>query len=100
VKLCVAEIKSAEFLENSKKLIKFIVNDGHNQHRQILSGIRKWYPEPEKLLGKKVIIVTNLAPKKMAGTVSEGMILAGENTNGDVTLTILPDKLEPGAKIS
>lgn len=100
VKLCVAEIKSAEFLENSKKLIKFIVNDGHNQHRQILSGIRKWYPEPEKLLGKKVIIVTNLAPKKMAGTVSEGMILAGENTNGDVILTILPDKLEPGAQIS
>lgn len=100
VKLCVAEIKSAEFLENSKKLIKFIVNDGHNQHRQILSGIRKWYPEPEQLVGKKIIIVTNLAPKKMAGTISEGMILAGENSNGDVVLSLLPDELEPGAEIS
>lgn len=100
VKMVVAEIKEAEFLPNSEKLIKFILDDGHNHHRQILSGIRKWYPEPEKLIGKKVIIVANLAARKMAGSQSEGMILAGENGDGNVVLTLMPDVLEPGAEIS
>jgi methionyl-tRNA synthetase len=100
VKMIVAQVKSAEFLPNSEKLIKFILDDGHNHHRQILSGIRKWYPEPEKLIGKNVIIVSNLATRKMAGSKSEGMILAGENEDGNVIVTILPDELEPGAVIS
>lgn len=100
VKMLVAKIRSAEFLPNSEKLIKFILDDGHNHHRQILSGIRKWYPEPEKLVGKNVIIVSNLATRKMAGSKSEGMILAGENEDGNVVVTILPDELEPGAVIS
>ncbi|BDR58435.1 methionine--tRNA ligase [Xylocopilactobacillus apicola] len=100
VKMIVAQVKSAEFLSGSKKLIKFIVDDGKNHERQILSGIRPWYPEPEVLVGKKLIIAANLAPRKMAGSISDGMILAGENSDGNVVVTTLPDILESGAEIS
>ena len=59
---------------------------------QILSGIAQWYPEPEKLIGKKVIAVTNLQPRKMRGEISQGMLLSAEF--GDtVQLITVPDDL-------
>ncbi|GAO99266.1 methionine--tRNA ligase [Fructobacillus ficulneus] len=98
VEILAAKITGAELVEKSKKLIKFTLDDGSAKPRQILSGIRQWYPEPEVLLGKTVAIVANMAPRKMAGEMSEGMILSAEK-HDIVTVTILPDSIEPGSGI-
>ncbi|CAK1238283.1 Methionyl-tRNA synthetase (MetG) [Fructobacillus cardui] len=98
VEILAAKITAAEFVEKSKKLIKFTLDDGSDKSRQILSGIRQWYPEPEVLLGKTVAIVANMAPRKMAGELSEGMILSAEK-NGIVTVSVLPEVIEPGSGI-
>ena len=58
--------------------MKFRLNAGDEGDRQILSGIAQWYPNPEELVGKKVIAVTNLKPRKMRGEVSQGMLLSAE----------------------
>ena len=78
------ELRSAQILEcekvpKAKKLLKLKVDLGYEQ-RQVVSGIAKWYA-PEDIIGKKVILVANLAPAKLCGIESEGMILAsGEET--------------------
>ena len=70
-----------------------------NETRSVVSGIAKHYT-PEEMVGKKVVFVTNLAPRKVCGILSEGMILACEDENG-VTSLIVPDKaeVESGAKL-
>jgi methionyl-tRNA synthetase len=73
------ELRSAQILEcervpKAKKLLKLIVDLGYEK-RQIVSGIAKFY-EPEQLIGKKVIVIANLAPAKLCGVESEGMLLA------------------------
>lgn len=98
IQLVAAKIIAAELLPKSEKLIKFTLDDGSGNDRQILSGIRQWYPEPEVLLGKMVVIVANMKPRKMAGELSQGMILSAEK-NDIVTVTILPDSIEPGSGI-
>ncbi|MBS9338611.1 methionine--tRNA ligase [Fructobacillus sp. M2-14] len=98
VEILAAKITAAELLPKSKKLVKFTLDDGSEKPRQILSGIRKWYPEPEVLVGKTVAIVANMAPRKMAGELSEGMVLSAEK-NGIVTVTVLPEAVEPGSGI-
>ena len=76
----------------SSKLLKFTLNAGALGRRTIFSGIRQAYPEPEKLIGKEVVFVANLAPRKMSVGVSEGMILyAGEpGTAGGVLVPAAP----------
>lgn len=98
VEILAAKITAAELLPKSKKLVKFTLDDGSEKPRQILSGIRQWYPEPEVLVGKTVAIVANMAPRKMAGELSEGMVLSAEK-NGIVTVTVLPETVEPGSGI-
>ncbi|WP_340852687.1 methionine--tRNA ligase [Ligilactobacillus salivarius] len=78
VELKVAEIKEVSKVEGADKLLKFRLNAGDEGDRQILSGIAQWYPNPEELVGKKVIAVTNLKPRKMRGEVSQGMLLSAE----------------------
>lgn len=78
VELKVAEIKEVSKVEGADKLLKFRLNAGDESDRQILSGIAQWYPNPEELVGKKVIAVTNLKPRKMRGEVSQGMLLSAE----------------------
>ena len=73
VELKVAEIKEVSKVEGADKLLKFRLDAGDEGDRQILSGIAQWYPNPEELVGKKVIAVTNLKPRKMRGEVSQGM---------------------------
>lgn len=99
VQMVAVKLLKGEIVENSEKLIKWTVDDGSSTNRQILSGIRQWYPDPEKLVGKMVIAVINLSPRKMAGELSQGMILAAENDQQDVILTFLPDQVQPGAII-
>ncbi len=96
VSLSVAEITACEKLEKSKKLLKLQVNSVSGP-RQIVSGIAPWYT-PESLVGKKVIIVDNLKPAKLCGELSEGMILAGDNADGNVKV-LFADELDTGAKI-
>ena len=84
--LRVGTVESCEIVPKSTKLLKFVLDAGSLGKRTIFSGIRAAYPEPEKLVGKEVVFVANLAPRKMSVGVSEGMILfAGEpGVNGGV----------------
>ena len=93
----VGEIISCEVVPKSKKLLCSQVRIG-SQVRQILSGIKAWYT-PEEMVGKKVMVVTNLKPAKLAGMLSEGMILCAEDAEGNVVL-MQPEKDVPaGAEI-
>lgn len=87
----VGEILSCEAVPKSKKLLCSQVKIG-SQVRQILSGIKAWY-SPEEMVGKKVMVVTNLKPAKLAGMVSEGMILCAEDADGNLSL-MTPEKKE------
>ncbi len=80
----VGEIVDCKAVEKSKKLLCSQVKIG-NETRQILSGIRKYY-SPEEMVGKKVMVITNLAPRKMAGMESQGMILCAEGPDGKLAL--------------
>lgn len=98
VEILAAKITAGEIVAKSEKLLKFTLDDGSGKPRQILSGIRKWYADPAVLVGKTVAIVANMKPRKMAGELSEGMILSAEK-NDIATVTILPDSIEPGSGI-
>ncbi|CAH0418812.1 methionine--tRNA ligase [Periweissella ghanensis] len=98
VELKVAEIITVEEVPKSDKLLQFRLNAGDSQDRQILSGIKKWYPNYSELVGKKVVIVANMKPRKMMGRLSQGMILSAEY-DGEVQLTILPDSVVPGSGV-
>ncbi|WGN88732.1 methionine--tRNA ligase [Ligilactobacillus faecis] len=94
----VALIKDVSRVKGADKLLKFRLDAGDEGERQILSGIATWYPEPEKLIGKKVIAVTNLQPRKMRGEISQGMLLSAEY--GDqVQLITVPDEIPAGSLI-
>ena len=83
VKLRVAVVKNCEFVPKSEKLLKFTLDMGNGEERTILSGIRKWYPDPEQLIGKRVIACINLKPRKMVGIMSEGMLLSAFTPTAD-----------------
>ena len=86
--LRIGRVETCEIVPKSSKLLKFVLDCGGLGKRTIFSGIRQAYPEPERLVGKEVVFVANLAPRKMSVGVSEGMILfAGEpGTNGGVLM--------------
>ncbi len=97
VQLRVGEIIACEKVEKSSKLLHETVKFGE-EIRSIVSGIAKHYT-PEEMVGKKVVFVTNLAPRKVCGVLSEGMILAAEDADGNLSL-IVPDKdIESGANL-
>ena len=96
----VCEILSCEKVKNSDKLLKFILNDGSGTPRQILSGMQAFYPEPEKLVGKKVIAILNLPARKMAGQESNGMLLCAEGDPEHVWLTLVDDAIPAGSRIN
>ena len=93
----VGEIIACEAVEKSKKLLCSQVKIG-SQVKQIVSGIRKYY-SPEEMVGKKVMVLVNLKPAKLAGVLSEGMLLCAEDENGELAL-MTPEKSMPsGAEI-
>lgn len=79
IEMKVAEVLDVQPVKGSNKLLRFRLDAGDKGHRQILSGIAKFYPNPEVLIGRKVCIVSNLKPRKMMGYVSQGMILSSEH---------------------
>ncbi|WP_270335081.1 methionine--tRNA ligase [Ligilactobacillus acidipiscis] len=99
VELRVALIKEVSRVEGADKLLKFSLDAGDQGERQILSGIAQWYPEPEKLVGQKVVAVVNLQPRKMRGEVSQGMLLSAE-FGDQVQLITVPDNIPAGSSIS
>jgi len=98
VELKTGRILACEKLPNSNKLLKSTVEIG-GESRTILSGIAKWY-SPETMVGKNVVVVTNLAPASLGGVMSEGMLLCAEDSQGNVVL-LTPEKvMESGSIIS
>ena len=93
----VGEIIACEAVKKSKKLLCSRVKIG-NQVRQIVSGIRKHY-SPEEMVGKKVMVVTNLKPATLAGVKSEGMILCAEDADGNLSLMVPEKEMPAGAEI-
>ena len=97
VEMTVVKVLSCEKVKKSEKLLKFSLNDGTKEPRQILSGIAKYY-QPEELVGKTLVAVTNLAPRKMMGQLSCGMLLSAER--GDkLQLVMLDDSVPAGARL-
>lgn len=97
VKLRSGEITACEKIKKAKKLLKLTVDDGRNG-RQIVSGIANWY-KPEDLVGKKIVFVANLAPAKLCGEMSEGMILACDAGEDDVRVLFLDKDVPNGSTI-
>ena len=93
----IGEIVKCEAVPKSKKLLCSQVKIG-TKTRQIVSGIKAHY-SPEEMVGKKVMVVTNLKPAKLAGVVSEGMILCAEDTEGNLSLMVPEKKMPAGTEI-
>ena len=94
----VGQIIKCEEVPNSKKLLCSQVQVG-NTTRQILSGIKQWYSAKD-MVGKQVLVVTNLAPKKIAGLESQGMILLAEDNEGNACLVSPEKNIKPGSEIA
>lgn len=90
VEMKVAHVLECNHVEGADKLLQFTLDVGEDKPRNVFSGIRKFY-EPEQLTGKKVICVTNLAPRKMKFGISEGMVLSTGNPKTQLTVVTLPD---------
>ncbi|MBQ8170799.1 MAG: methionine--tRNA ligase [Oscillospiraceae bacterium] len=97
VKLRSGEITACEKIKKAKKLLKLQVDDGR-EGRQIVSGIAQWYA-PEDLIGKKIVFVANLAPAKLCGEESQGMILACDAGDNDVRVLFLDSDVPNGSTI-
>ena len=93
----VGEIISSEAVKKSKKLLCSQVKIG-SQVKQIVSGIKAHYT-PEEMVGKKVMVLVNLKPAKLAGVLSEGMLLCAEDENGELSLMVPEKKMPSGAEI-
>ena len=97
VDLRVAEVSDCVPVKRAKKLLKLTLNDGTNKPRTVASGIAKWY-KPEDLIGRKVVVVSNLKPAVLCGVESAGMILAADCGEDDVKVLFV-DNMPVGAKI-
>ena len=94
----VGHIKACERVKKANKLLKFTLDDGSGTDRTIVSGIAKYY-EPEDLIGRDVLFIANLAPRKLMGIESQGMILSAENFDGDLSVTTILRDVKPGSKV-
>ncbi|AQP53543.1 methionine--tRNA ligase [Vagococcus penaei] len=99
VELKVAEVIDCRKVKDADKLLQFCLDAGDEGYRQILSGIAEFYPEPTDLVGKKVLIVANLKPRKMRGEVSQGMILSAES-EGKLYVVEAPKGVKNGSIIA
>jgi methionine--tRNA ligase beta chain len=97
--LRVAVVREASLVPGADKLVKLMLDTGEGRLRQVFAGIRSAYPQPEKLVGKRMMFLANLKPRQMKFGLSEGMILAGSGKNRLAIATFDGD-LEPGDKVS
>ena len=94
----VGHVKACEKVKKSSKLLKFTIDDGSGTDRTICSGIAKFY-EPQALIGKDVLFIANLAPRKMMGIESQGMILSAVNDDGTLAVTTTEHTVKPGSQV-
>ena len=95
------KVKDCQAVKKSNKLLRFTLDDGTGTDRQILSGIAMWY-KPEELVGKTLMAIVNLPPRKMMGLESNGMLISAVHTErGEekLNLLILDDAIPAGAKM-
>lgn len=99
--LRIGQIVAAEAVPKSRNLLKLQVDLGEPQPRQIVSGISNEY-KPEELVGRKIVVLANLAPRKLMGIESQGMLLAADVDNKAVLLKVderFVENVKPGTKI-
>ena len=99
INLRVAQVESAEAVEEADKLIKLNLNLGPLGKKQVFAGIKKYY-DPAELVGKLVICVANLKPRKMRFGLSEGMILAASTEDSGVFIVSPDNGSKPGMKVT
>ncbi len=99
VKAKIGKVLTAEAVPDSDKLIRFELDFGEGQPRQILSAIREWYPEPEKLIGTMMLFVVNLAPRKIRGLESNGMLMAVDGMDGAPVFLVPEKEVLPGTTV-
>jgi len=97
--LRVGKVLECSVVEGSDKLLRFVLDAGELGQRQIFSGIRASYPQPEQLMGRTVVFIANLAPRKMRFGVSEGMILSAGFDSGALALLSADAAAEPGMPV-
>ena len=97
--LRIGKVNTCEFVDGSDKLLRFELDAGPLGTRQIFSGIRAAYAEPEKLVGRNVVFIANLAPRKMRFGLSEGMILSAGDGGSDLFLLDADQGAQPGASV-
>lgn len=98
INLIVGKVKECEPVKKSKKLLKFLIDDGTSL-RTVVSGISQFY-KPEDLINKNIVLVSNLKPVKLCGVESQGMILASQNSDGAVKVILADESMNPGSSIS
>ena len=98
IKLIAAKVIACEKVEKSDKLLKETLDVGNGWTKTVCSGIARFYT-PEEMVGKTVVLVNNFAPRKMAGQVSEGMLLCAEDPDGRVRLLTVDGDVAPGSEI-
>jgi len=89
----------AEAVPDSDKLIRFELDFGEAQPRQILSAIREWYPDPAALVGKQMLFVINLAPRTIRGLESHGMLMAVDGIDGAPVFLVAEKESMAGSKV-
>ncbi len=114
IDLRVATVKACEAHPNADKLLKVTLDDGTPEGRQVCAGIKAWY-DPESLVGKQVVVVANLEPRKLRGEISQGMILAASDLKDtppadaegkpgpeerDVVVVTVDQQVAPGSRVS
>jgi methionyl-tRNA synthetase len=97
--LRIGKVSACEFVDGSDKLLRFELDAGPLGTRQIFSGIRAAYGEPDKLIGRNVVFIANLAPRKMRFGLSEGMILSAGDGGSDLFLLDADQGAKPGATV-
>jgi methionyl-tRNA synthetase len=99
VKAQIGKVLVAEAVPDSDKLIRFELDFGDEKPRQILSAIREWYPDPAALIGKKLLFVTNLAPRTIRGLESNGMLMAVDGVDGAPVFLVPEKEVIPGTTV-
>jgi len=98
IQIRIGTVLSAEKAEGTDKLLKLIFDFG-NEQRQIMSAIAQDYPDPSVLVGKQIAACVNLEPRTFRGYESQGMILATETEDGQITLLVPEKRVKAGAKV-